>query len=99
VKMIAAHVGRPCPTRREVMEWTGVQRRHVWAFLRSLEERGTIEMEVRDPDPTRPEMPRRRRLRVTGGMWTDWTARFQARKAPRPQLLQMMNGWEADAGA
>lgn len=85
LKMIDAHVERPCPTRREVMEWTGVPRRQVWGFLDVLVSRGLVEIEVADPDPGRHEMPRRRRLRVTNGQWTGWTARFGDRKAPAPR--------------
>lgn len=29
IQMIEDHAGRPCPTRKEVMEWTGLPRR--WA--------------------------------------------------------------------
>lgn len=73
LQMIAAHVDRPCPTRREVSEWTGVPRRKVWLFLSGLVERGLVELEVMDP--TDYDAAKRRRMRVANGQWTDWTAR------------------------
>lgn len=70
LKMIEAHKDRPCPSRKEIMEWTGVARRHVWRFLAELVERGLIHVEVLNAATMR-----RRRLRLTGGQWTGWTAR------------------------
>lgn len=89
MKMITVHVGRPCPTKREVMEWTGVQRRHVWKFLAKLQERGLIDVEVQDPGT--PGAPRLRRMRVVGGPWTGWTARFHDRKPRPPRAMTMMD--------
>lgn len=92
IRMINAHAGRPCPTRREVMEWTGVARRQVWGFLEELERQGHVQIEVIDPDPGRREMPRRRRLRTTNGQWTGWTARFLDRRGqPVPEIAQEAN--------
>lgn len=68
--MIRAHVGKPCPTRREIMEWTGVSRRQSWVALDEVAARGLIEIELRGD-----ENPKRRRMRVAGESWTDWTAR------------------------
>jgi hypothetical protein len=87
--MIAAHIGKPCPTRREVMEWTGVQRRQVWRFLGRLQARGLIQVEVMDSGT--PGAPRLRRMRVTGGQWTGWTARFHDRKPRAARMMAMMN--------
>jgi hypothetical protein len=83
LQMIAAHVGKPCPTRRDIMEWTGVARRNVWAFLAKLQERGLIEIEVEGPDLLNPagKAPRLRRMRAVTGRWTEWTARFHDRTA------------------
>lgn len=68
--MIRAHVGKPCPTRREVMEWTCIPRRQVWVVLGEVHARGLIEIEVCGRAD-----PKRRRLRVVGEEWTLWTAR------------------------
>jgi hypothetical protein len=72
--MIRAHVGKPCPTRRTVMEWTGIPRRQVWEVLGDLQARGLIEVEATCHEPAI-----RRRMRVKEGRWwgkwTDWTAR------------------------
>jgi hypothetical protein len=87
--MIAAHVDRPCPTRREVMEWTGVQRRQVWRFLGRLQARGLIQVEVMDSG--RAGAPRLRRMRVAGGQWTGWTARFHDRKPRQPKFMAVMS--------
>lgn len=70
VLMIRAHVGKPCPTRRDVMEWTGIPRRQVWEVLGEVQARGLIEIEECGKAD-----PKRRRLRVARGKWTDWTAR------------------------
>lgn len=76
--MIRAHVGKPCPTRREIMGWTAIPRRSVWRVLRDMQARSLIEVEVREqaapPEGALGE-PKRRRMRVTGEGWTDWTAR------------------------
>jgi hypothetical protein len=74
VLMIRAHVGKPCPTRREVMEWTGIPRRQVWTVLATLQARGLIEVEICGVAD-----PKRRRMRVVGDKrGTDWTARRPA---------------------
>jgi hypothetical protein len=67
--MIAMHQDRSCPTNAEIMEWTGVPRRRLQAFLGGLVARGVIEIEFMD----RP--PRRRRMRAPGMPWTGWTRR------------------------
>jgi hypothetical protein len=67
--MLAVHQERPCPTTREIMEWTGVPRRRVRAYLRSLVRRGVIEIE------TCGKKPSRRRMRAPGMPWTGWTQR------------------------
>ena len=77
VLMIRAHVGKPCPTRREIMEWTGIPRRQVWAVLGEAQKRGIIKIEVK---PAKRMLwgtdPKQRRMRVVGDRkWTDWTAR------------------------
>lgn len=66
--MIRAHAGRPCPTKREIMEWTLIPRRRIWADLAAMQARGLIEIETQHD-------PRRRRMRVAGETWTDWTWR------------------------
>ena len=68
--MIALHQDRPCPTNAEIMEWTGVPRGRLNAWLAELEARGLLEIERKGLPP-----PRRRRLRAAGGCWTGWTAR------------------------
>jgi hypothetical protein len=81
VMMIRAHVGKPCPTRRTIMEWTGVPRRNIWRVLRDMRARGVIELEVYDQEPPPPgcNEPKRRRMRVVGDKHgTDWTARRPA---------------------
>lgn len=77
-QLIMLHKDRPCPTRREIMAQTGLPRRQIWPKLNDLQDRGLIEIEVVDPDPSRQEMPRRYRMRVINGPWTGWTARTRA---------------------
>jgi hypothetical protein len=72
--MIEAHVGKPCPTRREVREWTGMPRRKVWPYLEGMRDRGLIDLEVIESKPAGKD-PKRRRMRKAGGEWTLWTAR------------------------
>jgi hypothetical protein len=67
--MIALHQDRPCPTDAEIMEWTGVPRRRVAAYLEELVARGIIEIE------TTRHHPRTRRMRAPGSPWTGWTCR------------------------
>jgi uncharacterized membrane protein len=68
--MIRAHVGKPCPTRREIREWTCIPRRQVWEILGEVQARGLIEIEMCASPPAV-----RRRMRVAGEDWTQWTAR------------------------
>jgi hypothetical protein len=78
VLMIRAHIGKPCPTRRTIMEWTGIPRRHIWRVLREVRARGVIEIDVYDQEPPPPgcNEPKRRRMKVVGDdAGTDWTAR------------------------
>jgi len=70
--MIEQHVGRPCPTRRDIIGWTGIlPRRRIRAYLEGMRTRGLIEIEIDAIDR------RRSRLRVAGGAWTEWTARHE----------------------
>jgi len=85
ITMIKAHVGKPCPTRREVMGWTGIPRRFVWEALAEMQARGLIEVEVQETHECGKD-PKRRRMRVAGGKWTLWTAR---RPLPAPPTLRM----------
>ena len=72
--MIQHHEGKPCPTRRDIREWTGMPRRRIWAYLEGMRARGLIEMEVCETKPAGKD-PKRRRMRKAGGVWTLWTAR------------------------
>ena len=72
LKMIEAHRGKPCPTRREIVAWTGLPRRDVWPFLKSLAEREPPLIEIEERLHQRAGL---RRLRVAGGAWTGWTER------------------------
>ena len=74
--LINAHVGKPCPTRREISEGTLVPRRHLWSFLNRLRARGLIEIEEEGARP-----PVRLRMRVAGGPWTEWTHRVRVQEA------------------
>jgi DNA-binding MarR family transcriptional regulator len=71
--MIAIHQDRPCPTDREIRDWTGVARHRLRKWLKELEARGIVEIGRKG----RP--PGRRRMRAVGGSWTGWTQRGRAR--------------------
>lgn len=68
--MIGRHAGRPCPTRGEIIECTGLPKRKAWRFVYGLSMEGIIEIEQRGFC-----MGRQRRMRVQGGPWTEWTQR------------------------
>ena len=73
--MIEQHAGRACPTRRDVVEWTGmIPRRRIWPYLYDMQARGLLEIDADKADE------RRHRLRVAGGTWTGWTARHETHK-------------------
>jgi hypothetical protein len=72
--MIALHQDKPCPTNREIMEWTGVPRGRLKTWLTELEARGLLEIGRQGRPPAW-----RRRLRAAGGCWTGWTSRRSAR--------------------
>jgi hypothetical protein len=73
--MIEQHEGKPCPTRKDIREWTGMPRRKIWAYLEGMRARGLIEMEVREAHPEGGTDPKLRRMRKADGIWTLWTAR------------------------
>jgi DNA-binding IscR family transcriptional regulator len=68
--MIATFQDRPCPSRAEIAEWTGVPRRRIAGFLADLVSRGIIEIETKGRPPALS-----RRMRAPGGSWTDWSDR------------------------
>ena len=68
--MIVRHAGRPCPTREEIIECTGLPKRKAWDFLRDMQDAGMIDIEEAGEDEGR-----RRRMRVKFGPWTEWTQR------------------------
>ena len=80
--LIIQHVGRPCPTHRDIWLQTGLPKREVWPFLDRLRDRGVIDVEERGCRPGNW-----RRMRIAGGGWTEWTAREirRHRLARRPK--------------
>ena len=78
LRLIASHGGKPCPTRREIVAWTGVPRREVWPFLKSLAQREPPLIEIEERLHARAGL---RRLRLAGGEWTGWTER----RTPSPE--------------
>ena len=74
VLCIEHHAGKPCPTRAEIMLWTGMPRRRVWPYLEGMVKRGKIEVEVIEAREVGKD-PKRRRMRKPGGIWTLWTDR------------------------
>jgi DNA-binding IclR family transcriptional regulator len=85
VLLIAQHVGKPCPTRNQIIAQTGLPKREVWRFMDGMSAKGLIEIEERSIRPGNW-----RRMRLTGGAWTDWTSRRVKRRrhplAPREEL-------------
>jgi len=74
--MIGRHAGKACPGLSEIVACTQLPRRRPWKFMRELEDRGLIEMEVRCGDHARyGRHSRERRMRQQGGPWTGWTQR------------------------
>lgn len=79
--LITQHVGKPCPTRNQIIAQTGLPKRAVWPFLDGLHKSGVIEIEERAIRPGNW-----RRLRIAGGPWTDWTERrVKRRRFPLPK--------------
>jgi hypothetical protein len=68
--LIAQRIGKPCPTRNELVAVTDLPKRRVWPFMDALHRQGVIEIEEKAVRPGN-----RRRLRIAGGQWTDWTSR------------------------
>jgi hypothetical protein len=78
--LINQRIGKPCPTRNEIVAVTGLPKRKVWVFMDELHRQGVIEIEERSIRPGNW-----RRLRIPGGAWTDWTSRrVLARRFPLP---------------
>lgn len=71
--MLAIHRDKPCPSDKEIIEWTGVPRRRLRAWLDELVARGVIEIERMKLKPCR------RRMRAPGMPWTGWTRRGNSR--------------------
>jgi hypothetical protein len=82
--MIGRHADKPCPTRDDLIECTGLARRQAWRFVRQLQERTLIEIEERGRGKGR-----QRRMRVQGGPWTSWTQRREP-GGEKPLLLAAM---------
>jgi biotin operon repressor len=73
--LITQQIGKPCPTRNQIMAQTGLARTRVWPFMDELRKRGLIDIEERAIRPGNW-----RRLRIVGGEWTDWTQRRVRRR-------------------
>jgi hypothetical protein len=73
--LINQQIGRPCPTRNQIIAQTGLPKREVWRFLDELHGKGLIEVEERAIRPGNW-----RRMRLAGGKWTDWTTRRVKRR-------------------
>jgi len=86
LKMIEAHAGKPCPTRREIMDWTGLARTNVWPFLKSLAECQPPLVEIEERLHARAGM---RRLRLVGGQWTGWTERRTRTRHDQAMISQL----------
>jgi hypothetical protein len=72
LRLIESHRGKPCPTRSEIVAWTGLPRRGVWPFLKGMAEREPPLIEIEERRHARAGV---RRLRLPGGAWTGWTER------------------------
>lgn len=72
LRVIRRHRGKPCPSRAEFISWTGLPRREVWPFVKSLAERDPPLIEIEQRLHARAGM---RRLRLVGDEWTGWTER------------------------
>ena len=78
--LISQRIGKPCPTRNEIVAVTDLPKRKVWVFMDELHRQGVIEIEERSIRPGNW-----RRLRIPGGAWTDWTSRrVKDRRFPLP---------------
>ena len=78
--LINQRIGKPCPTRNEIVAVTDLPKRKVWVFMDELHRQGVIEIEERSIRPGNW-----RRLRIPGGAWTDWTSRrVKDRRFPLP---------------
>jgi hypothetical protein len=76
--LINQRIGKPCPTRNEIVAVTGLPKRKVWVFMDELHRQGVIEIEERSIRPGNW-----RRLRIPGGAWTEWTSRrVRSRRFP-----------------
>ncbi len=82
LQMIDAHQGKPCPTRREVMDWTGIPRRRIWRVIGDIQARGLVEVQTKYDDSRNVW----RRMRTANGQWTGWTER---RKPTRREAMML----------
>jgi hypothetical protein len=73
--LISQHIGKPCPTRNQIVATTGLPKRRVWRFIDELRAKGVVEVEERAIRPGNW-----RRMRIAGGRWTDWTERRVKRR-------------------
>lgn len=72
LRLVESHRGKPCPTRNDIVSWTGLPRREVWTFVKGLAEREPPLIEIEERLHVRGGV---RRLRLPGGEWTGWTER------------------------
>lgn len=96
--LIENMAAKPCPTRREIMDHTGMSRRRIWGYLNGMQVRGLIEVEVIETKDCGKD-PKRRRMRVLPkGKWTDWTARVRALPGPAPKKIPRGQAYGARIG-
>ena len=72
LRLLRKRRGKPCPSRADIIAWTGLPRRDVWPFVRSLAERDPPLIEIEERLHARAGM---RRMRLMGDVWTGWTER------------------------
>jgi hypothetical protein len=72
LRLIRKRRGKPCPSRADIIAWTGLPRRDVWPFVKSLAERDPPVIELEERLHARAGM---RRMRIVGDTWTGWTER------------------------
>ncbi len=81
--VIEQHIGKPCPTRHTIVQWTGLPRRLVWQYLEGMSARGKCSVStMRINDGERQTL---RKIMLPDGRSTEWTDRPEGMRRRKDQ--------------
>lgn len=81
--MASQYIGKPCPTRQTIIEWTGLPRRLVWQYIEGMCARGLLSVStMRINDGERQTL---RKIALPDDRSTEWTDRPEGMRRRKDQ--------------